>query len=130
MESATSYDLVITGGHIVTESAVERKDIGIVNGVISEISENIDPAGAAVVDARGLTVMPGVIDSHVHFNEPGLGSWEGFRTGSAALAAAGEPAFWICRSMAFLQPLPSAHFSRRESVLRAERMPITASGAG
>ncbi|MBY0013260.1 allantoinase AllB [Paenibacillus typhae] len=93
MESATSYDLVITGGSIVTESAVECKDLGIVNGVIAEISENIDPAGAAVVDARGLTVMPGVIDAHVHFNEPGLGSWEGFRTGSAALAAGGGTCF-------------------------------------
>lgn len=93
MESATSYDLVITGGSIVTEVAVERKDLGIVNGVIAEISENIDPVGATVVDARGLTVMPGVIDSHVHFNEPGLESWEGFRTGSGALAAGGGTCF-------------------------------------
>ncbi|MEO2202982.1 allantoinase AllB [Paenibacillus pabuli] len=93
MKSATSYDLVITGGTIVTEAAVERKDIGIRNGLITEISENIDPAGTQIIDAHGLTVMPGVIDTHVHFNEPGLESWEGFKTGSAALAAGGGTCF-------------------------------------
>lgn len=93
MKSANTYDLVITGGTIVTEAAVERKDIGIVNGMIIEITENIDPAGAQVIDARGLTIMPGVIDTHVHFNEPGLELWEGFQTGSAALAAGGGTCF-------------------------------------
>lgn len=93
MKSATSHDLVITGGTIVTEAAVERKDIGIRNGLIAEIADNIDPSGAQIINAHGLTVMPGVIDTHVHFNEPGLESWEGFQTGSAALAAGGGTCF-------------------------------------
>ena len=45
MKSAASHDLVITGGTIVTEAAVERKDIGIRNGLIAEIADNIDPSG-------------------------------------------------------------------------------------
>ncbi|WP_150270864.1 allantoinase AllB [Paenibacillus tepidiphilus] len=93
MAAASPYDLVVSGGYIVTETAVERKDLGIVNGTVVDIAAGIDPAGAEVLDATGLTVMPGVIDAHVHFNEPGLGSWEGFRTGSAALAAGGGTCF-------------------------------------
>ncbi|UQZ37084.1 allantoinase AllB [Paenibacillus sp. PK3_47] len=93
MGSAGRYDLVITGGAIVTETDVERKDIGILDGRITEISTSIDPEGAQVIDGRGLTVMPGVIDTHVHFNEPGLEAWEGLRTGSAALAAGGGTSF-------------------------------------
>ena len=46
-------------------------------------------AGKEEIDARGLHVFPGVIDAHLHFNEPGRADWEGFETGSRALAAGG-----------------------------------------
>ena len=50
-------------------------------------------AGAAEeIDARGLHLLPGVIDAHVHFNEPGRTEWEGWATGSRALAAGGATA--------------------------------------
>ena len=51
-------------------------------------------ADAEEVDARGLAVFPGVIDVHVHFNEPGRTDWEGAATGSRALAAGGGTAFF------------------------------------
>src|SRR5262249_52629384 len=44
------------------------------------------------IDARGLLVLPGVIDAHVHFNEPGRTEWEGWATGTRALAAGGATA--------------------------------------
>ena len=45
--------------------------------------------GDSVLDASGLHVLPGVVDAHVHFNEPGRTDWEGFLTGSTAAAAGG-----------------------------------------
>ncbi|HXK01531.1 MAG TPA: allantoinase AllB [Verrucomicrobiae bacterium] len=51
-------------------------------------------AGGEVIDARGLTMLPGLIDVHVHFNEPGRTDWEGAATGSRALAAGGGTMFF------------------------------------
>jgi allantoinase len=65
------------------------RDIAIAEGVIAGFE-----AGPAreEIDARGLTVLPGVIDAHVHFNEPGRTDWEGWATGTRALAAGGATA--------------------------------------
>src|SRR5437763_7891377 len=51
-------------------------------------------AGGEVIDARGLTMLPGLIDVHVHFNEPGRVDWEGAASGSRALAAGGGTLFF------------------------------------
>src|SRR5437763_12769351 len=51
-------------------------------------------AGGEVIDAAGLTMLPGLIDVHVHFNEPGRTDWEGAATGSRALAAGGGTTFF------------------------------------
>ncbi|WP_313997232.1 allantoinase [uncultured Paenibacillus sp.] len=88
------YDRVVRNGEVVMPDGVKRMDIGIRHGVIAEIAERLEGAqGATVLDAEGLLVMPGMIDAHVHFNEPGMGHWEGFETGSAALAAGGCTAY-------------------------------------
>ena len=58
------------------------------------IAPDIGGDGASVIDARGLHILPGIIDSHVHFNEPGRTEWEGIETGSSALAAGGGTAFF------------------------------------
>ncbi len=70
-----------------------RGDIAISDGNIVEISESIPFDPGQVIEAKGLTIFPGVIDAHVHFNEPGRTDWEGFATGSAALAAGGGTCF-------------------------------------
>jgi allantoinase len=64
-------------------------DLSAVDGVIVELGPTVAaPAGAEVIDATGLLVLPGAIDSHVHFNAPGArADWEGWDTGSAAAAA-------------------------------------------
>jgi len=84
-------DLVIKGGTVVLSDEVRLLDIGLKDGKIAQLSERIDAAasGAGVLNASGLTIMAGMVDAHVHLNEPGLGHWEGFETGSAALAAGG-----------------------------------------
>ena len=65
------------------------RDIAIADGVIAGYEAG--PARAEI-DARELAVLPGVIDAHVHFNEPGRTDWEGWATGSRALAAGGATA--------------------------------------
>lgn len=84
------YELIVQGGQVVTETGVQQVDIGISQGRIAAISAGLDASQAnEVLDASGLIVMPGMVDVHVHFNEPALGDWEGFASGSAALAAGG-----------------------------------------
>ena len=86
-------DLVVRGGDIVTTDGVRCADLAIEDGVIAAIGEEL-PGGRNEIDATGLTVLPGVIDAHVHFNEPGRAEWEGAATGSRALAACGGTVFF------------------------------------
>lgn len=75
-------------------SGLQRADLAIAGERIVKIAPEItDPAGATV-DAEGRYVLPGFMDAHVHFNEPGRTDWEGLATGSAALAAGGGTAFF------------------------------------
>ncbi|WP_340398492.1 allantoinase AllB [Paenibacillus sp. FSL H8-0079] len=86
----TTFDTIIRGARVVLRDRVEQLDIGITGEKITDISTRLAAGEATrIIEAEGLTVMPGVVDIHVHFNEPGLGSWEGFRSGSASLAAGG-----------------------------------------
>ena len=85
-------DLVIRGGTVVTPEGTRQADITIENGVITAVGDNVGGGGnpaAKEIDARGLAVLPGVIDVHLHFNEPGRTEWEGAATGSRAFAAGG-----------------------------------------
>jgi allantoinase len=85
-------DLVIRGGTVVTPGGVSVADIAVTDGVISAVDSNL-PTAPEEIDATGLHVLPGGIDSHVHFNEPGHTDWETIANGSAALAAGGYTAF-------------------------------------
>ena len=85
-------DLVIRGGSVVTPTGVIVVDVFITDGLISAVGPNLDSASQEI-DATGLHVLPGGIDSHVHFNEPGHKDWETIANGSAALAAGGYTAF-------------------------------------
>src|SRR5829696_3402354 len=66
-------------------------DVAIEDGLIAAIGPELPGAGEEL-DAGGLHVLPGAIDAHVHFNEPGRSDWEGWETGTSALAAGGATA--------------------------------------
>ena len=85
-------ELAIRGGSIVTPRGVTQADLEVERGVIVGIGESF--GADHEVDADGLHVFPGLIDAHVHFNEPGRTHWEGFASGSAALAAGGGTLFF------------------------------------
>jgi allantoinase len=80
-------DLVIRGATLPQGA---EADVAIDGESIAEIGDAL--AGREEVDARGLHLLPGVVDAHVHFNEPGRTHWEGWATGSRALLAGGATA--------------------------------------
>jgi allantoinase len=84
--------MIIRGGTLVTARGVEKADIAIAGDQITAVGLNLADDGEEL-DASGLHVFPGGIDSHVHFNEPGRTEWEEIAHGSAALAAGGCTSF-------------------------------------
>jgi allantoinase len=84
--------VVIRGGTVVTPTGEAQGDVVVGDdGRVAAVVEagTADASGVASIDAGGLLVLPGMIDAHVHFDEPGRADWEGFDTGSAAAAAGG-----------------------------------------
>lgn len=90
----SDFDLLIRGGRAVLPEGETVLDIGITNGAFASLKPNLPGSAKVELDARGLVVLPGLIDAHVHFNEPGRTHWEGFETGSQALAAGGGTLFF------------------------------------
>jgi len=86
-------DLVVRGGEVVTPEAIVRADVAIEADRIVAIGPELRGT-VCEIDARGLHVFPGLIDAHLHFNEPGRAEWEGAATGSRALAAGGGTLFF------------------------------------
>ncbi len=83
-----AYDLVVANGLLVTSQGTFPGSLGVNDGRIALIART-PLEGREVVDARGLVVLPGAVDLHVHFNEPGRTDWEGWRPGSRAAAVGG-----------------------------------------
>jgi dihydropyrimidinase len=64
-----ALDLVIRDGQIVTASQMARADVGVLNGRVAQIGGDIQ--GVRELDARGMLLLPGAIDAHVHLTNPG-----------------------------------------------------------
>lgn len=83
-------DLIIRGGTVVSAEGATLADIAIKDGVVQAIGPQATmPAAREVFDAKGLHVLPGAIDVHVHFREPGYTHKEDWGTGTAAAACGG-----------------------------------------
>lgn len=76
----SDFDLLVRG---------TEQDIAIAHEKFVAIGTNLKGIAREEIDATGMSIFPGVIDAHVHFNEPGRTEWEGFETGSRAAAAGG-----------------------------------------
>src|SRR5215813_8286767 len=82
--------LIIRGRRVVLPTGERPAAIHIDNGIIVDVREYDDVArGTEIVDAGLSVVLPGLVDSHVHVNEPGRTEWEGFDTATRAAAAGG-----------------------------------------
>ena len=84
-----TYDLIVRGGEVVNHAGRGPADVGVRDGRIAFIGDLSQASAGEVVDATGLTVLPGVIDTQVHFREPGLEWKEDLETGSRAAALGG-----------------------------------------
>lgn len=83
-------DLVVRSQRVVTPGGIRPAAIHVANGAIERVAAWDDvPAGARVNDHDDLAILPGIVDTHVHLNEPGRTEWEGFATATRAAAAGG-----------------------------------------
>lgn len=89
---AQTFDLLIRGGTVVNHDGVGVRDIGVRDGKIAGLGALADTDAAEIVAAGGLHVLPGVIDSQVHFREPGAEHKEDLQTGSLAAVMGGVTA--------------------------------------
>ena len=87
-----SFDVLVRGATVVGAGSQRRLDIGVADGLIVALGPELAGPATDEIDAAGLHLLPGVVDAHVHFNEPGRADWEGFETGTRALAAGGATA--------------------------------------
>ena len=83
------YDMILKGGSVVNQDGIGTRDIGVVDGSIAAIGSLEETTGDEVIDCTGLTILPGVIDSQVHFREPGNEHKEDLETGSKAAVLGG-----------------------------------------
>ncbi|RWO08520.1 MAG: dihydroorotase [Mesorhizobium sp.] len=113
---ATTYDLILTGGTVVNHDGEGRRDIGINGGHIAAIGDLGQASAGATVDCRGLHILPGVVDSQVHFREPGLEHKEDLETGSRAAALGGVTAVF---EMPNTNPLTTSEAALADKVRRA-----------
>ena len=109
---------MIRGGTLVTPGGLRRADLAITDGAISEVGAGVS-AGREEINADGLLVFPGVIDVHLHFNEPGRTDWEGAATGSRALAAGGGTLFFDMPLNSTPCTVNAREFDRKRTALEA-----------
>jgi len=88
-----TFDLIIRGGIVVSAAGEVAREIAIADGAIAAVEPELEGDAAETVDASGLHVFSGVVDAHVHCNEPGRTDWEGFAHATHALAAGGATTF-------------------------------------
>ena len=89
---AETYDLILKGGTVVNQDGEAVRDLAIRGSRFAAIGDLARASAGEVVDCRGLHLLPGVIDSHVHFREPGLTHKEDLETGSLGAVLGGVTA--------------------------------------
>ncbi|GAA5540352.1 dihydroorotase [Brucella sp. NBRC 113783] len=89
---AETFDTILKGATLVNHDGTGQRDIGIRNGLIAAIGSLGQASAGEVIDCTGLHILPGVVDSQVHFREPGLEHKEDLETGSRAAVLGGVTA--------------------------------------
>src|SRR5271166_2283545 len=89
-----AFDLILAGGTVVNHDGIGVRDLGVRDGRIAEIGSLAAASAAERIDCAGLHVLPGVIDTQVHFREPGLVHKEDLETGSRGAVLGGVTAIF------------------------------------
>lgn len=113
---ATTFDLILKGGTVVNHDGIGVRDVGVTNGRIAAIGDLGTASAGETIDCRGLHILPGVVDSQVHFREPGLEHKEDLETGSRAAVLGGVTAVF---EMPNTNPLTTSEATLADKVSRA-----------
>jgi dihydroorotase len=113
---ARTFDLILKGGKVVNHDGQALRDIGIVGGRIAAIGDLATVDAGETVDCRGLHILPGVIDTQVHFREPGFEHKEDLESGSRAAVLGGVTAVF---EMPNTKPLTTTEDALADKVRRA-----------
>ena len=114
-----TFDLILRGAEVVNHSGRGQADIGVRNGRMASVGWLAQASAGETLDLRGLTIMPGVIDSQVHFREPGLEWKEDLETGSLAAVMGGVTAVF---EMPNTEPATTTADALEDKLNRARRM--------
>ncbi len=110
-----TYDLILTGGTVVNHDGEGARDVGVKDGRIAAIGDLGQAPAGETIDCRGLHILPGVVDSQVHFREPGLEHKEDLETGSRAAVLGGVTAVF---EMPNTNPLTTSEAALADKVRR------------
>ncbi len=113
---AATYDLILSGGDLVNHDGRGRRDVGVVGDTIAAIGDLSRASAGERIDCTGLTILPGVIDTQVHFREPGPTHKEDLETGSRAAVMGGVTAVF---EMPNTNPLTTGESELADKVARA-----------
>ncbi len=111
-----TYDLLLTGGTLANQDGIGRRDIGVKGGRIAAIGDLSRADAGETIDCTGLTLLPGVIDTQVHFREPGLDHKEDLESGSRAAVMGGVTAVF---EMPNTNPLTTSADTLADKIRRA-----------
>jgi dihydroorotase len=110
------YDLILSGGTVVGPDGTGRADIGVREGRVAAVGDLGRASAGETIDCRGLHVLPGVIDTQVHFREPGLEHKEDLESGSRSAVMGGVTAVF---EMPNTDPLTTSAATLADKMRRA-----------
>ncbi|HXZ16791.1 MAG TPA: dihydroorotase [Roseiarcus sp.] len=111
-----TFDLILSKGTVVNQDGAFARDVGVRDGRIAAIGDLAHASARERIDCKGLNVLPGVIDSQVHFREPGLIHKEDLETGSRAAVLGGVAAVF---EMPNTDPTTTSESALADKVARA-----------
>ncbi|HEY8065871.1 MAG TPA: dihydroorotase [Methylosinus sp.] len=111
-----TYDMILAGGTLVNQDGVAPRDIGLRDGRIAEIGDLSQAAAGERIDCSGLHILPGVIDTQVHFREPGPTHKEDLESGTRAAVLGGVVAVF---EMPNTKPLTTGPAELADKMARA-----------
>ena len=111
-----SFDLILKGGTVVNQDGTGLRDVGVTGGRIAALGDLSRASAGEVVDCTGLHILPGVVDSQVHFREPGLEHKEDLQSGSLSAVLGGVTAVF---EMPNTNPLTTSEAALDDKIARA-----------
>ncbi|QGM96898.1 dihydroorotase [Methylocystis parvus] len=110
-----TFDVILSGGALVNHDGEGLRDVGVRDGKVAEIGDLSRASAGETIDCRGLHILPGVVDSQVHFREPGLSHKEDLESGSRSAVMGGVTAVF---EMPNTSPLTTGEAALADKVAR------------